>query len=353
MTITRLITTGFERQSEKDARTTLVAGAVSLAGYGLNLGYGIAINFTSEGLYWTLGSAISQCRASFCAIIPVGGEFSGDTPSIFTLGSGGLGTKALELYYTAGSWYVYAGATQLGTFADTMRFEDWFHIGIDFKIDAASGWCYVYFNGVAMLSYSGKTDYGAATFDTPCLGPNLNGDNWAALFYLDNFYFDDSTGEGATAAVPMSLFKSLRPNTNGNYSDWVGSDGNSVNNYQLIFDTYNTTLATVMSLYVEGTTTGDQDSYALDAQNIHPSYAFLTDASDIIAVHHRMCGLEEAATSEQYRPFLRYSGTDDTGTLVDLGTSVDMYDESFPLAPGGGAWGYDEIADLEAGVEVV
>jgi len=315
-------------------------------------GYAVTFNFLAEGSYRTLSSAISQGRGAMMVLLPVTGEFTSDTPSLLTLGSGGLGTKALQIYYDSGSWYVYAGATQLGTFTDTMvSTGNWFYFGVDFKIDAASGWCNVYFDGVAQLTYAGQTNQGSADFDTVCVGPDTSGQNWSSNMHIDSFYFDESTGEGAAACPPMSIFSIVSANGNGNYSDFVGSDGNSVNNYLLVDDSLTTTLSNTMTDYVEGVASGDQDSYATTGPV--GDFNVMTEASTVLALRHCATALEESGATEQYRPFFRYSSTDDTGTLVDLGTSVDMYEERFLTKPGGGAWDYDSIDGMEIGVESV
>lgn len=354
MTITRLLQSGYEMYADRFYYTTDVSTAASYLNGGVDSSItAVSIGVLVEGFYYTLTSAIAQCKLHVDVFIPSDGPSGSDTPSIITLASGTLATKALTIYYDSGSWQVYAGATQLGSFTDTMRFKRWVNIGLDFKIDASSGWCYVYQDGQAVLSYTGQTNQGASNFDLVCLGPDAAGDNWADTSYLDNFYLDESTGEVSPACPLLSRFKMVQPAGNGNYSEWVGSDGNSVNNYLLVDDNNLSGGTTIMSDYVEGTTSGDQDSYAVDDPNAASLYAGMTSQTEIPAVSHCSVGQEDTGTAEQFRPFLRYSGTDLTGTAVDLDTARDGVRERFTSPPGGGSWTYAIITATEVGIEVV
>ena len=357
MAITRLLTESLSHRASWVVSSTPVDTQMSyLTSINGLIQYGSAAGLiSSEGMVWTLDSSIAQTMISVCISLPVGGPVSSDTPSMITLGDGGLGTKALTIYYDAGTWEVYAGATQLGSFADTILYKDWVHWGIDFKIDASAGWCNIYFNGVAQLTYSGQTNQGASTFDTVCLGPDAANDNWNAWIEFVNFVMDDSTGEGAAAQPPLVILRPLNVADNGNYSDWTGQDGNQVNNYQMVDDSIaQGSVTTIMSTYVVSATSGHQDSYQIaDPHGAISGYGYYTDATNIAAVWETIIGIEEAGTTEQFKPFLRYSGTDLDGTPIDLSTSNMRYKESFPTPPGGGTWTEAIFSATEAGVEVV
>ena len=309
-------------------------------------------NNNSEGIYWTLSGSIAQGRGASLIAVTNTVIWISDTPSVFSLFDGGVaGTLVLDVYFTATTIYAYAGATQLGTWAgvnDLLVRNGYRHLGFDFKADASSGWFYLYLDGTAIISYTGQTNQGASTFDTFCFGPHTSSDNFYNL-YTDGCYFDNTTGEGSAAIAPLVWWKHLRASADGNYSEWVGSDGNSVNNYQLIDESY---IGVNTADYVQGTTTGDQDSYNI-LNTDGATYDSISDITGINGVLVEVVALEEAATSEQYRPFLRYSSTDSTGTAIDLTTSYDFYQEIFTTPPGGGSWTRDIIDSTEIGIEVV
>ena len=91
----------------------------------------------------------------------------------------------------------------------------------------------------------------------------------AAIY--DDFYL--MTGSGDTPLGDI-VIETLYPNGNGNANQFVGSDGDSTNNYLLV----NETGAPVTSSYVADSTSGHQDMYALTD--------LVTSAGTVLGVCH-------------------------------------------------------------------
>jgi hypothetical protein len=100
------------------------------------------------------------------------------------------------------------------------------------------GWFEVKVNGTTIFRFDG---------DIP-----MNGVSRAAYRYTpgnnashcDNFIVNDSSGSSDNTWVGPRYLTYLNPNANGDKSDWMGSDGNKVNNFQLVNSNVTTTYVT-------------------------------------------------------------------------------------------------------------
>jgi len=206
----------------------------------------------------------------------------------------------------------------------------WHHFGLDTKVDSTNGWIYAYFDGVEVMSFTGTT--GNADITNIAIG-NLDaaGD---VLMYYDDIYVDDTTGE-SPAAVPIKRFSFITPNDNGNYSNWLGSDGNSTDNYLLVDDIPPDSDTT----YVFATGTNVFDSYAMTTGT-------LGAGESCIALIPTVISKREGAT-EQIALGTRLSSTDLIGSEQSIGTSYDYFWERQIAKPGGGSWEQSDINDVE------
>lgn len=298
---------------------------------------------TALAMYIREDTPIAQMRAGLMFLV----SGATNTPGLFVLSSGTIDNPVLMIYYNASTntWYAYAGATELGNFVLDVEDSTWRHFGIDFKADASAGWCYIYIDGVAALSYSGKTDYGDSDFDLIGIGGiNATYDNWATV-YIDDFYVDNSTGEGAAAPLTLKRFYPLSLNGTGNYSQWHGDDGDQVSNYARI-DVRTLLSSILFDGMIESQTSGHRDSWTLAAT------AGISGASTIPAVITWMWAQRRSVTDGvQITPFFRHSSTDDDGTPQTpiIGTGI-MW-ERFTTDPSSAAWTVAVIDDLEMGIK--
>ncbi len=213
--------------------------------------------------------------------------------------------------------------------------DTWLHLGIDCKIDNAAGWVYVYLNGIEILSFDGNTgtdDIESVRYGSPDI--QFSGTSY---HYFDDCYIDDTTGEGAAAVCPLLKFEWIYPNATGNYDQWVGSDGNNVNNYLLVDERPPSTAD-----YVEEDTVDQFDSYGMI------NYA-LGGGEEVLAVIP-IVYTQRYGAAEELAIGTRYDATDVIGSDQDPGFGAWRYiSERQTTKPGGGAW---TQAALD-GVEVV
>jgi len=208
-----------------------------------------------------------------------------------------------------------------------------FHLGLDCKIDSSSGWVKLYTNGKERISMTGNT--GNVNITEWQFG-KITAGNFQCEIFGDDIYIDDTTGESMpTAPPPIRRFYYIKPNANGNYSNWDGSDGNKTDNYQLIDE-----VPPITTDFVETISGGISDSYGMT--DFTPAAGQTIEA--LIPIAYAIRG----ATSEQLSLGTRYSSTDVVGSGQNLSSSYNFAWERQTTKPGGGAWDQTSVNGVEA-----
>lgn len=153
--------------------------------------------------------------------------------------------------------------TTLATSTQSFNFfPGWNYIEVKAVINDTTGSVEVKVNGGVWITYSGDTRNAANgavdTFYHPghTGPPNL----W------DDMYLLDMTGPAPyNDYLGDTSVKTLLPNGNGDSTQWVGSDGDSIDNYLLVDESNSSTTD-----YVGSTTSGDTDLYLM--QDIPANY---------------------------------------------------------------------------------
>jgi len=309
MTITRRWQSGFESGSENeinyvDAGTSVSAldpytGTYSLRQATLSNDMDVRHNFT----------ATRQIRGGMFMKYGVGGSlFNGKF--LFRVYSGGVaGTRHLDVRALADStdMNLYVFATQRGTYyyipADT-----YFHFGYDIKIDGTNGWAYIYINGSLVMSFDGNT--GAVDINTIRIGPaSISTSDDIGTVLIDDMYIDDTTGESSPTAPPIKKFYAIKPNGDGNYSQWTpvptGSHYANVDERPPDDDTS----------YLEAITGSLLDSFTMTT--------FTLDTNEDIIAMIPFAIVKRGSTTEQISFGTRSSGTDSIGVAKNPATSYD------------------------------
>lgn len=141
----------------------------------------------------------------------------------------GIGTDAsghLTIYGAAG--------TVLATSTAVVPSNAWADIEAKAVIHDTAGSVEVKLDGTVAVSVSSVDTKNGGTGVIDTIGvrkPNTSGATW----YCDCMYLLDSTGSAPYNTYLGDIAVRLQtPDGNGDSSDWVGSDGNSVNNYQQV-----------------------------------------------------------------------------------------------------------------------
>jgi hypothetical protein len=137
-------------------------------------------------------------------------------------------------------------ATSTATFATAVAY----YMEAKIIISDTVGVVEVRMDETVVVTFSGDTRNGAATtvaFLDARGGASTNN------YDFDDFYLDDAAYKGDMAVV------TLRPNGNGSSSQFLGSDGNSTDNYALVNET-----PPSMTQYVGDSVSGHIDLYTMD-----------------------------------------------------------------------------------------
>jgi hypothetical protein len=231
--------------------------------------------------------------------------------------------------------------TVLGTSTATIR-TAWSYIEFKVTIDDSAGAYEVRLNGVNVLSASSvDTRNGAnASANVFYFWNDSVGATTGTPYAIDDFYICDTTGSTNNDFLGDVRVEALFPNGNGNSSQWVGSDGNSTDNYLLVDESP----PNEDTDYVEASTVGDKDTYA---------YTDLTLASGTVyGVQLLPYARKTDAGSRSIVSVARLSSTETDSSDKALLTSYAYLPDIRETKPGGGAWTISDVNSAEFGVKV-
>lgn len=179
---------------------------------------------------------------------------------------------------------------------NVIRFGQYYHIETKLVAGAVAGTIEVRVNGTTVASFTGNT--GTATFKTVILGTVNDVDSNAAGVFIDDFVLMNGAGATNNDFIGDSRVQNFLPNGNGNYSELIGQDADSIDNYLNVDEAAPDSGTT----YNGGATSGDQDSYAF------PNLP--TNIDTVRGVAQRAFAANSDATDRNARHFVRIAGTD-------------------------------------------
>lgn len=271
--------------------------------------------------------------------------FPGSTADPFLRFAGDLNTTNHILIVFSGTssgvMQVYRSpSTLLGSSTFTFVSGITYYIEVKAVLNDSTGAVTVKVNGDSIITLSSVDTKNAGTLttiDTVAVGCRNSA---SATSDYDDFYIANGDGSGITDFMGDITVETLRPSGDGNYSQFTGSDGNSVNNSLLVDE------ATLdITDYVQGAS-GLKDSYA---------YGNLSATSATIkAVQAQAIAMKSASGAQSFKQNTRISSTDYAGTSTALSTSDVAYWQLWESSPATStAWTISEVNGAEFGVEAV
>lgn len=224
-----------------------------------------------------------------------------------------------------------AGTILATTTGYSMAEDTWYQLELHVKIDGVAGVVALRVDKIDAASYTGNT--GSTAVDNLKLRAGYANTGC----YFDDLAFDDAAWLGSGCIVAGI------PNGNGSASDWLGNDGNKVDNYLLTDELP----ADGDTTYLESSTPGEQD--LVDAVPTLPADATIT------AVWVELIGEDPAAGAAQVKPLLRSNAatTADTAQAL-LGTYGRLVSTIWATNPNTAApWVAADLTGMEIGVEAV
>lgn len=178
--------------------------------------------------------------------------------------------------------------------------SSWHFIEAKVTLSDTVGVCVVRVDGVEVINVTGQDTKNAGTktvFDTMLWGSASGSTNPGEI--VDDIYFCNGAGTTSNDFLGEGRIRVLMPNGNGAFSAGLGSDGNSVNNYQLVNEV---NMPNSLSTYVDLANTNDEDTYTFDD---------LTETSGTIAaIQISTTGQKTDAGARNLAHVTRIGGTD-------------------------------------------
>lgn len=250
---------------------------------------------------------------------------------------------------TTGALAVYRGASSAGTLLGTtaagvMVDGSYQYVEMKATLDDSTGVVVVRVDELEVLHLTG--------LDTKNGGTKTVFDSFRLrLFYsgvsdgADDFYVCNGAGSVNNDFLGAIKIETLYPTGNGNSSQWVGSDGNSTDNYLLVDDPASGSLINTGD-YVEGSSTGDEDTY-VHGNSTQPT------GNAVRAVFMHAYAQKNDAGARELAHVARLSGTETSTASVKTminGTMKTTWAVS-ETKPGGGAWTVNDVNNAEFGIK--
>ena len=220
--------------------------------------------------------------------------------------------------------------TLLATGVTSLQDDTWYLIETHIKIANAGGIFAVKIDGVQEINFSGDTQVGA---DTTIDNELFSGSN--ASLYVDDLGADDAAwcGDGHIYL--------LKPNANGDQSDWTGSDGDKIDNYALVDEEPPSSVD-----YVQDSVINEFDLYNLEASGL----------SGVNINHVWVDGRAQSTTAsgDKLSLGIKSGVTEDWCADIDLTNSWRrVVGEDYAVDPDTGiAWTIGGVDGLQAGEKV-
>ena len=232
-----------------------------------------------------------------------------------------------------------SATTPLAVSSSVLQPSVWYYI--EWKFNVLAGTSEIRVNGDTWISLTGIPTSNLSSIDNLTQSPLFSGGN----SQVDDMYMLDLTG-----SAPYNDFLGdvqvypVHPNGNGSNAQWLGTDGNSVDNYLLVDeDPANTTD------YVSASVAGKSDSYLMG--DVPAGYSILAVQHDIYAAK------SDTGTPPGLAITSKTSGgatVQQSAALAGLSTTWQRLQGQIRTTdPNGSAWTQALVNSLEVGVKTL
>lgn len=259
---------------------------------------------------------------------------------ILTIGHLDYGTQGYLRTTSTGALQLMRGDTAVGTgFSQQLVGNVWAYVELKYVIDNTNGYMELRVNGIPATTYSGDTQYQAVNYANR---PIWLHNNAGVGLYWDDLYVCDGQGSAPTNDFLGDVrVQALMPNGNGNSSQFVGNDGNSVDNYLLVDESSAPNSDTD---YVESQTVGQKDTYTFQDPSV--------TAGTVFGVQVLPYARKTDAGARNICTVARLSGTEQDSADKALQASYSYLPDIRETKPGGGTWSVADVQNAEFGVKV-
>lgn len=230
-----------------------------------------------------------------------------------------------------------ANGTIMATGAYALSMGTWHWLEVKATISDTVGICIVKVDGIEQINFTGDTKNAGTNNSIDMVQLGTLGS--PAARYDDLVICDGTGGAPFNDFFGEKAIRAKRPNNNGATNTWVGSDGNSTDNYLLVDD-----VPPSSTDYTASATTGNRDLYALS------NAASMTTVD---AIQHSVYAAKSDAGSRQVKTVTRLpAGTVTLSPAVMLSTTYQLLAGAVEQTdPAGAAWTPTSVNTVQGGVE--
>jgi len=254
---------------------------------------------------------------------PIGFSFRDGGTVIATLA---LNTDTKKVEYYRGN-----KTSLLATGITSIQLNQWYLYEVYFKLDDSVGRYILKLDGITQFDFTGDTNPAAAEV-------NLIGGCGGSVStsWMDDLALNDTNGAIDNSWCGDGQIVALVPNGDNGTPQWIGSDGNNTNNYQLIDE-----LPPSSSDYVRATGSAYTDVYNLSTVNL---------AGQTIQRIWLVARARSDASGDYFLHGIQVSGSNYlvTGSLPTSWGRIDSFATgTWALNPyTGGAWSQEQLDNL-------
>ena len=203
----------------------------------------VAIGFSGGTIALKNISPVSELYMRFA--------YKGPNPSqILAFKFSGTDIGSVRFNTATQAFDIYVGTTKVASGSKTYTANNWVVIEVHYKL-GTSGEFTLKIDGVVDATFTGNTKPGSETqVDCFYFYPNTDGG-------IDDIAMNDTSGTVDNSWCGDGYVIALHPDSNGDLSQLIGSDGNSEDNYALV----NEASSNGDTNYVEGSVVGGKDLY--------------------------------------------------------------------------------------------
>lgn len=261
-------------------------------------------------------------------------EFTWSSAAGTVLGRWRINTSQVIECYTGTGTLVHTGST-------VMQVNTWYIIELHVKIADAGGVIEYKIDGVLVSAFSGDTKPGSDTTVGQILLQKMG--SFSTVGYWDDLALNDVAGGVDDSWCGDGHIYGLVPNADGDSSQWLGSDGNSTNNYLLVDEIPHNTDTD----YVSSATSADKDLYNV------ASIPTLPSNSVVKRVQVQARAREITADADSINLGVKSGSTEGWSGNIVVGTTYAAKSADFTTNPAtSAAWTESEINSMQIGVKL-
>lgn len=275
-------------------------------------------------------------------------ESASTNQAILTFSDGDNASRQMRVYLNSNDTLsVQRDQTTLATTTQVLKPDTWYFIELKVTIDNSAGSYELRVNGQNVLSASGvdtdNTGSGQIEFIVLADTGTSAGDD-SRISYFDNLYVVDDTGTDVNDFLGEISVDTIRPDGDGDVNNFVGSDGNSNQNWRLVDEVDNDGDTT----YVESNTSGEIDLYTFENMTSTPT------TSGIYGLQLENLVSKSDAGFAEYRNILRTNSTNyfGSGNYPSYNDYESFYSVWEINPDTTGVWTEQEINTIQGGTKV-